>query len=214
MKTRSRCVLGLSVHTGWAACVVAGGSVRAPLLAAREEIELLGDLDRFVYHSAAAAKKRSEAEASVARARKMAAERATDVLARLVERASAGGHAIVACAIVAKKGEMLPLENILAAHLRIHAAEAHLYRDVLRDAAEAIGLPARIVSPSDLETASAMAMRVNPSELPALLVEVGRAVGRPWAKDQRAASLAAWMLLADPGSFGLPGPPVSTTIGG
>jgi len=43
MKTRDRYVLGLSVHTGWAACVVAGGSVRAPRLDAREEIELLGD---------------------------------------------------------------------------------------------------------------------------------------------------------------------------
>jgi len=60
-----------------------------------------------------------------------------------------------------------------------------LYRDALRDAAEASGLPTRIVPPRDLETAAAVAMHVSPTELPALLVEVGRVVGKPWAKTKR-----------------------------
>jgi len=197
MKIRDRCVLGVSVHTGWAACVIACGSVRAPRLVAREEIELLGDAERFVYHRAAL--ERSDAERSVERARKVATERAIAALGRLVERVRADGHDVAACAIVANEaneGDALPLDDILAAHPRIHTAEGRLYRDALRAAADAIGLPTRFIPPRSVETAAAKAMRVRPGELPALLVDVGRAVGRPWAKDQKAASLAAWTLLA------------------
>ncbi len=48
-----RLALGLNVHTGWAAAVVAGGDWVAPFLAAREHVELLGEDQRFVFHKAA-----------------------------------------------------------------------------------------------------------------------------------------------------------------
>lgn len=195
MPTRQKCALGLSVHTGWAACVVALGDVRAPRISGREEIELLGDAERFVYHRAAEA--RATAERALAHARRSATERATAALGLIVDRARARGEEITACAIVAKEGEVLALDDVLVAHPRIHTAEGHFYRDVLRDAAAATGLPTRILSPRALDAQAARAMDVALIDLPALLVEAGRAVGRPWAKDQKAASLAAWTLLAE-----------------
>jgi hypothetical protein len=181
----SRCALGLSVHTGWAACVAASGSLRAPRIEAREEIEMLGDRDRFVFHRAAEMDL-AAARRSVASAGTEATERATAAIARLVERVRAAGHAVVACAIVAQTPAMpAALEEIIAAHPRIHAAEGCFYRDVLRRAAEANRLTANVISPRSLDFAAHAA----------LLAEAGRAAGKPWAKDQKLAALAAWSLL-------------------
>ena len=47
--------IGISVHTGWAACVVVavGGSLSRPETVANETIEILGASERFCFHLAA-----------------------------------------------------------------------------------------------------------------------------------------------------------------
>ena len=67
MTKPTSCAVGLSVHTGWAACCVVSGDVRAPEILAREVIEILGDRERFVFHVAAAMK---PADAKMAPAKK------------------------------------------------------------------------------------------------------------------------------------------------
>ena len=161
--------IGLSVHTGWAACVVVGGSPKKPEIVENLELELLGDAERFCFHMAAnmdlpAAKK------WIARVRSKASANAKRALAPLVTKE------VVGCAIVAKPGEMGPLEQVLAAHPRIHAAEGFFYRDVLR---EAVKIPVQVVHPKTLDDAS-----------------VAKLAPPPWGKDQRLAALAAWSLLA------------------
>jgi hypothetical protein len=189
-----KAALGFSVHTGWAACVIAGGSVREPRLLARERVEILGDADRFVFH-AAAEMSPADGRRSVARCEKIANERAGAALGQLLDRARAAGLAVRACAIVAKDGAMAPFEEIVAAHPRIHTGEGRFYRDVLRSACEARGLAARVIPPAQVEAAAGRAMRTTPAALAAELAAVARAVGRPWARDQRLAALAAWTVL-------------------
>ncbi|PYR33366.1 MAG: hypothetical protein DMF93_25430 [Acidobacteria bacterium] len=172
-----RLAVGLSIHTGWAACVVAGGSLRDPRIESRQELELLGDRDRFVFHRAADLD-RMDAERSVARARSMALESASAALRQLKH-----AHDIRLCAIVAKPGAMPALDTILASHPRIHTAEGMLYRDVFVEAATANGLEARVVPPSSLNA-------TDPA-----LVAAGRIVGKPWNRDVRLAALAAWLSL-------------------
>jgi hypothetical protein len=180
-----RCAIGLSVHTGWAACVVASGSLRAPRIHARERLQLLPDRERFVFHRAAEMDL-AEAKRSVARAGERAFGAAAAAIAQLTWRARAAGDDPVACAIAGKQTPMpQSLEEILAAHARIHAAEGCFYRDILRRAAEAHGLPVRMVAPDALGLGDAAA----------LLAEAGRAAGKPWAKDQKLAALAAWRVL-------------------
>jgi hypothetical protein len=170
----TRLALGLSVHTGWAAAVVAGGGWEKPVVPAREHVELLGEDQRFVFHRAAELPLR-EAPAWVARMRNEATARATAVLERL-----AVAHGAKACAVVAKKGAMLPVEDVVAAHPRIHAAEGRFYRDLLKDAAEAAGLRVKIIAPGELDTKDPR------------LVKVGRMVGKPWSVDWKIAVMAAW----------------------
>lgn len=186
--------LGFSVHTGWAACVIASGSVREPRLVARERVQILGDADRFVFH-AAAEMSPAEGRRSIARFERIAAERAAVALAELLERARAAGLEVRACAILAKDGPMASFEEIVAAHPRIHTAEGCFYRDALHAASEARGLTTHLIPPARVEAAAAKAMRMTPAALAAALAVAGRAVGRPWAKDQRLAALAAWTVL-------------------
>ena len=172
--------VGISVHTGWAVCVVAGGDWRSPRIDAREHLELLGDPERFVFHRAAEMP-RGEAAKWVARAEKDAVACAGRVLKRLAAQADTDR-----CAIVAKGGALLPLDEILASHPRIHTAEGLFYRDALRRAAESNGLTATVISPNKLDPKDPR------------LADVGRAVGRPWDRDWKLATLAAWRVMGTP----------------
>ena len=166
--------LGLAVHTGWAAAAVAGGDWEHPVVVAREHVELLGEDERFVFQRAAEMAP-SEAQRWVARAKKEAGERAVAVMRRL-----AGAHAVKACAVVAKKGKLLALEDIVAAHPRIHTAEGRFYRDVLMEAAQGAGIRARVIVPEELDAKDER------------LGAVGKVVGKPWSVDWKMAVMGAW----------------------
>jgi hypothetical protein len=182
-----RTALGLSIHTGWAVCVVVAPG---PIVVLREELALLDPAERFVFHRAAempvAAGKKS-----VERARKVARTRGDDALARIVRKEN-----VRRAAILAKPGEMPPYEEIVAAHPRIHTAEGLFYRDVLAAALEAQQLrEIRLIAPAEVEMVAACELVLEPARIAELLAAAGRAAGRPWGKDQKLAALAAWTIL-------------------
>jgi hypothetical protein len=195
MTKPTSCAIGLSVHTGWAACCVVSGDVRSPEILARELIDMLGDQDRFVFHVAAKLKP-ADAERGVTRVREDAVRAATSALDLLVGRMRAQGHSIARCAIVARQGAMPPLEEVVKAHPRIHTAEGVFFRDVLRDAAESHRLATQMFPPKELDALAAKAMTIPSAQLAKLLDRAGKGLGPPWGKDQRLASLAAWTALS------------------
>jgi hypothetical protein len=69
------------------------------------------------------------------------------------------------------------LEAIASPHIRAHAAEGVLFRRVLERAAEKQQVVWAAYSDRELE-------------------EFGRAVGRPWRADEKAAATSAWLALA------------------
>jgi hypothetical protein len=163
-----RRAIGITVHTGWGACVVVGGSLVQPEIAANEVIEMLGDAERFCFHMAGRMP-RTEAREWIDRTRRKALDNAARALAPLVAKD------VAVCAIVAHTGEAGDLEHVLASHPRIHAAEGCFYRDVLR---AACGIPVRVIAPATLD----------PSR-------VGKLAAAPWGRDQKLAALAAWTAL-------------------
>jgi hypothetical protein len=195
MTKPTSCAIGLSVHTGWAACCVVSGDVRSPEILARELIDMLADQDRFVFHVAAKLKP-ADAERGVTRVREDAVRAATSALDLLVGRMRAQGHSIARCAIVARQGAMPPLEEVVKAHARIHTAEGVFFRDVLRDAAESHRLATQVFPPKELDALAAKAMTIPSAQLAKLLDRAGKGLGPPWGKDQRMASLAAWTALS------------------
>ena len=160
--------LGVSVHTGWAACVVVDGTPKRPQIVANQIIDILGDAERFCYHMAAEME-RTEARKWLARLRVKALKNARGALSPLV------AHKPAFCAIVANDGDADDLDYVLAAHPRIHTAEGRFYRDILR---EACRIPVHIVPPKTLDASAVAKLAV-----------------RPWGRDQRLAALAGWSLL-------------------
>ena len=160
--------IGISVHTGWSACVVVGGSLEKPEIVASEEIEILGQAERFCFHRAAQMQRNAVEQWLAATRRKALANARQSLAALLSDR-------VRVCAIVAKEGTADDLDRILGSHPRIHTAEGYFYRDVLR---EACSIPTHIVPPKSLD----------PSK-------VGKLAGPPWGKDQKLAALAGWTVL-------------------
>jgi hypothetical protein len=163
-----RTALGISPHTGWAACVVVGGTLAKPMIVANELIDILGDDERFCFHMAAEMSL-PEARAWLPRIRKKALANAKRALAPLL------GNDVAGCAIVAKAGAALPIEKALDTHTGLHTAEGHLFRDVL---IEASTVPVTVVAPRSLD-----------------VTKVGKLAKPPWGKDQKMAALAAWGIL-------------------
>ena len=161
--------LGISVHTGWGACVVVGGSLRRPEIIANQVVRLLGDAERFCYHMAADMPREAAAQ-WIERTRRRAIENARQALATLLD-----GQVSV-CAVVAKAGSAGDLDTVLAAHPRIHTAEGCLYRDAFCAASP---VPVQVIAPSSLD-----------------ITQVGKLAGPPWGRDQKLAALAAWRALA------------------
>jgi hypothetical protein len=165
----ARVTAGISVHTGWAACVVVAGSLASPRILANRRLEILGDDERFCYHLAAGMRRQDAAD-WLMQLRDKAIANAGNALAPLA-------GVVEACAIVASDRDVGPLDAVLASHARIHAAEGCFYRDVLRAACP---VPVCIVAPASLDPAT-----------------VGRLAPPPWGKDQRMATLAALRAVPD-----------------
>jgi hypothetical protein len=161
--------IGISVHTGWGACVVVGGSPRKPEIIGNKVIELLGDGERFCYHRAATMKVALVQE-WLGQMRAKALAQARSELSPLLDQQVRVG------AIVAKEGILADLETVLSTHLRIHSAEGFFYRDIFRDACH---LPCRVILPDSLDIAT-----------------MGKLATRPWGRDQKLAAQAAWQVMS------------------
>jgi hypothetical protein len=164
-------------HTGWVAVVVVRGSAVAPELLARERVELLDgtELPGHAYHTAQQeGLSVREASALVERVEHVATTAAVAAMQSLVAE-----HGVDTVAVVGKP-RRLPddLEQILASHPLLHAAEGALFERALVEASAEIGLRAFLSDPASL---------VISDQLDGLRATVGA----PWQKDHKLAAAAA-----------------------
>ena len=87
------------------------------------------------------------------------------------------------------------LEKIGSTHIRAHAAEGVLFRQVLEVAAEANELPNRRFDERSLDQTVESELKLPIAKIKAQLAEMGRAAGSPWRADEKAAATAAWLVL-------------------
>jgi hypothetical protein len=158
------------------------------------------EIPRFAYHAAKdlqldAAERliRGIAERSLARAK--------TALKAAVEELETRDYPVVASCIIVG-GRPLPpsLASVLQSHALIHAAEGELFRGALRGASESLEIPVMEVRAKELRSRAAEALRISTGNLEHHLEEIGRVVGRPWAKDQKEACLAAAIALSSDGT--------------
>jgi hypothetical protein len=185
--------IGFRAHTAWAACVVLDGPADDPRVVERCRVELVeGDLPRQVYHAAGSLPP-AQAEELVERAM----ESARDVAVREIRRLCTSGHDVAVAGVVLGSGRAsTDVAKATASHAGKHAAEGEMARQVLIDACGTIGLDVTGVRERDLSDRGASVLGLSQDDPYARVKLLGRAVGAPWAKDQRDAALVAWIALA------------------
>lgn len=196
----SAAAVGFSPHSGWAAAVVLTGPVAKPVMVDRRRV-VLAEPDDHVgkqpFH-AAEALPLPQATRLVDRCLADSRRRARSELARLAADLEGAGYRIVAGGLSGKDPRPLgPLATILASHALIHAAEGEMFRDVLREAAEAHRVALVSVPDREAESLCAKAVGLPTTGVRDHLAALGRAAGPPWTKDQKVAALIAWMSLAN-----------------
>jgi hypothetical protein len=186
--------LGFRVKSGYAVAVAVRGPASAPTLVARCIVELCDPAvaqTRQPYHAALHAHEQDphalgERIAIVKRCanQSIAALLNADVFAD----AGCGGAAIVV-------GSLIDPATVANPHIRAHASEGALFRDVLRDALRAHGLRCDVFTEKQLAASAAAALQRREAAIKRVVAQFGKAAGTPWRAEEKAASTAAWMML-------------------
>ena len=164
-----RTAVGILCHSGWAVLVAVTGAAGSPVVLDRRRVELVDEsLPRQPYHAVA----RGGLPEGVIEAVAGAARNAVAVALRRVAPADTVG------VVAAKRRIPTALDQILASHALLHAAEGHLFERAAIEAADDAGLRVVAVDPRSIE-------------VPATVDALGRSIGPPWQKDHKRATTAA-----------------------
>jgi len=195
----ARCVLGFAPHSGWAAVVALGGTVKAPAVLLRERLEMADAVlagSKQPYH-ALEAQPLAEAQRMLQRFQASAVTLALEGLRSVTARVSGAGAQPASAGILDAAGRSgATLEAILASHALIHTADGEHFRAALTSACGEIGLTVVRVPVRELPQRAVAAVGKPERELMAAVSQLGRTVGPPWGADQKSAALLAWVLLA------------------
>ena len=199
MTTKAIAALGFAPHSGWAAVVGVGEADGHLHVLVRERIEMVDPRApewKQPYHAA-------EGLPIVEAAERLAACAATaelmarQAIRRIVGQLARRGHHAAGLGILESAGRKgAALADILASHALIHAADGEHFRSAIAGAADRCGLTAFRVRGRELEAKAAAALGRPAETLRLVLKGVGRDMGPPWAADQKAAALLAWLVLA------------------
>jgi len=141
-----------------------------------------------------------EAEALIGRCRDSSARLAAEAVSALVARLAGNGHRVAGAGLLLASGRPLPdLAAILRAHPLIHTAEGEFFRQVLVQASEQCRLPVTRVKEREVWERAAAALRLSAADLEGRIAEIGKLLGPPWRQDEKLATLAGWIALAEGG---------------
>jgi hypothetical protein len=191
-------VLGFRPHTYWTAVAAVAGRADAPRVLHRRRFRFAEPADSFPYHRAAEAGP-AAAAALVADARRRQTEAAAAEIGQLLVDLQKQDIA-VRTAVTAASTARLParLEDILASHSRIHAAEGVFARDLVAEACAILKLEVRRVVERELPALASDHLRVGPAQLTARLKAMGAELGPPWSEDFKLCVQAACLYLPAP----------------
>ncbi|HTC24238.1 MAG TPA: hypothetical protein VK688_07750 [Gemmatimonadales bacterium] len=191
----SPAALGFRVKSGWATAVLLLGPAESPSVVEAGRVELS---DASVPHSRqphhAATGVAQTDPAVLAHLTGIVEQCARRSVAQLVERHRAAGHRLIGAGIVV--GSDSPPDRIANPHIRAHASEGRLFRTALESALTSAGVSGRVVVERTLyATAAATLHRAEPA-LKQAVTAMGRGRTSSWRADDKAAALAAWLVLA------------------
>jgi hypothetical protein len=190
---RDRCAVGFTVKSGWACAVLVAGTAAAPRVVDSRRVDISDPAipdAKQPYHAGFGT-----------------ARDAGDELKRLVASVKSYGrnsigslleefhrdHSLRGAGVVV--GSLIDPKTIGNAHIRIHAMEGRLFREVVIEAAEKQGLQCAVSRERDLYAGAAKKLNRTEAAIRKILMEIGGGVDGGWRAEQKAAALSAWMLL-------------------
>ena len=196
----SRAAVGFRVHSGWAAFVAIFLDRNQPQFLARGRPQLVEPFTyrfRQPYHTARSMAI-DDAHAFISGVQKQAADLAGSTIASLQNALHKQGTELKVLALICGAGKPLPkLENILASHALIHTADGELFRHSLVLAGKTCGMQALEFKEKELMSSACKALGMQAAMLTARVASLGKTIGPPWSQDEKLATLAAWVALAE-----------------
>jgi hypothetical protein len=186
--------LGFRVKSGYAVAVAVRGPASAPTLVARHIVELCDPAvaqTRQPYHADLHAHEPDPR--ALERRIAIVTRCANESLAALLNTDVFADARCLGAALVV--GSVIDPASVANPHIRAHASEGALFRDVLRDALRARGLRCDVFTEKQLTGSAAASLQRRESVIRRVVAQFGKAAGAPWRAEEKAASTAAWMML-------------------
>ena len=189
--------VGVTVKSGWASVVLLAGSAAQPRVADTRRIELSDPSipeSRQPYHAGFGAARQAGAERTrlLAGVRRFGGRSVADT----IRHYRSSGHRVARAGIVV--GSLIDPKQIANDHIRIHAMEGQLFREVVRAAAARMRLRCWVCRERDLVAHAAATLKRSEAVLRRTAAALGDEVDGPWRAEHKAAALAAWVMLATP----------------
>lgn len=192
---RTGAAIGFSVKSGWASAVLVVGSATSPRVVDSRRIDLSDPAmpeSRQPYHAGFGTARDTGPDLS----------RLLDAVTRfgrrsvtdLIRQFQAAASSVKGAGVVV--GSLSDPTGIANDHIRIHALEGQLFRRVVEDAAARSRLACSTWRERDLHGLAAANLKLSEEAIRKKLTALGRDVGRPWRSEQKAAALAAWLVMA------------------
>ena len=138
------------------------------------------------------------AEALIRQCRESSTRLAIRAVNALVNQLHQDGLTVVGAGILLASGRPLPdLAATLQSHALIHTAEGEFFREVMANAAEHCALQVTKVKEREVWDQATRLFRLSSAGLQERINELGKSLGAPWRQDEKLASLAAWIALAE-----------------
>jgi hypothetical protein len=192
----ARIAVGFRAKTGWAAVVLLESTAAGARVLDSRRIELCDPDEpdaRQPYHAGFGTFNQDDAQ--VKRLVRDVRRFAGRVMKRLLDGWAAEGLAPRGGAVVA--GSNVDPARIANLHMRAHALEGRLYREVVEEGLSAAGLGCEVLLERDLYPRAAERLGLGEAALRQAVTELGRGVAGGWRAESKAAALAAWVTLAD-----------------
>lgn len=178
---------GFRVKSGFAIAVTLEGSAAAPRATSRCVIEMSDPKvpeTRQPYHDGFYQTEENQRE--ISRRVKIVERCAKQSVAALLKDVQLARAGLIVGSVIEPKTVGNP-------HIRAHAHEGQLFRTVLEEALRAHGVRCRIIVEKQLAETTAAGLKAAPREIARVLDGFGKALGRPWRTDEKAAAMAAWL---------------------
>jgi hypothetical protein len=180
--------------------VVVSGSPGRPVVLERRRIETADTAipgSKQPYHAAERLSV-ERAEALIRQCRDSSTLLAKRAVSAMLGQLKQSGLIVVGAGVLFASGRSLPnLATTLRSHALIHTAEGEFFREVLVRASEDCSLHVTKVKEREVWDRGNLVFHLNSADLRQRIGGLGRSLGPPWQLDQKLASLAAWIALAE-----------------